>query len=307
MSLGLVAVTGGTGFLGRYVVRELASAGWRVRVLARRDIIHPLWRDIEPELVLGDLADQAALARLCRDADLVVHIAGLIKARSRAAFDATNVEGTRRVARAAASPVLLVSSLAAREPALSPYAASKRQGEAAAREILGDRLTIVRPPAIYGPGDMETLPLFRIAAVSPILPVLDPAARLALIHVEDAASQITAIAGRPRAGQTVTLSDARPQGYSWREIMTSAATAVGTRPRLVRAPSALLWIGAALSGPAASLSFGKVREILHNDWSIGPQEQPMALPRPHFDLASGFLHTVAGYRAYGVILGAVTF
>ena len=66
MARGLVAVTGATGFLGRHLVRELAADGWRVKILARRDIIHPLWRDLEIEVVLGDLANEDALDRLCR-------------------------------------------------------------------------------------------------------------------------------------------------------------------------------------------------------------------------------------------------
>ena len=63
MAAGLVAVTGATGFLGRHLVRELATSGWTVRILARRDVIHPLWRDLEVEVVLGDLADAGALDR----------------------------------------------------------------------------------------------------------------------------------------------------------------------------------------------------------------------------------------------------
>jgi hypothetical protein len=98
---------------------------------------------------------------------VVVHVAGLIKAKDRAAFDRANVEGARDVAqaaKAAGARLILVSSLAAREPALSDYAGSKRGGEDAAREIFGDDLTIVRPPAIYGPGDIETLRLFKMAS-----------------------------------------------------------------------------------------------------------------------------------------------
>ncbi len=166
----LVAVTGATGFLGRRLVRVLAEQGWTVRILARRDITDPAWRDLEPQLVIGDLANTAALATLCDGADCVVHLAGPIKARDRAAFDRANVEGARRVAQAAKTAgarLILVSSLAAREPQLSDYAGSKRGGEDAAREIFGGDLTIVRPPAIYGPGDVETLRLFKMASKRP--------------------------------------------------------------------------------------------------------------------------------------------
>ncbi|MBU2135796.1 MAG: NAD-dependent epimerase/dehydratase family protein, partial [Alphaproteobacteria bacterium] len=70
MSRGLATVTGATGFLGRYLVPALAADGWRIRVLARRDVIHPLWRDLEVEVVPGDLGDERALDRICAGADV---------------------------------------------------------------------------------------------------------------------------------------------------------------------------------------------------------------------------------------------
>ena len=304
MSRGLVTVTGATGFLGRYLVPALAADGWRIRVLARRDVIHPLWRGLEGEVVPGDLGDDRALDRACAGADVVIHGAGLIKARSRAAFFIVNEQGARRVAERAEGAVLLISSLAAREPGLSDYAASKRAGETAAHAVLGERLTIVRPPALYGPGDAETLPLFQLAAASPILPLLDPKARMAMMHVEDAARQIAALTGQP-GGQTLSLSDPRPQGYGWREVFQTAADAFGRRPRFQRIPNAALGVvavmGAARGGRSAPmLTFGKLRELTHLDWSVAPGEQISGLPPARFNLADGFLHTVQGYAASGV-------
>ena len=304
MARGLVTVTGATGFLGRYLVRALAADGWRIRVLARRDVVHPLWRELEVDVAPGDLADDRALDRACAGADVVIHGAGLIKARSRAAVFAVNEQGARRVAERAEGAVLLISSLAAREPGLSDYAASKRAGEIAAQAVLGDRLTIVRPPALYGPGDSETLPLFQLAAASPVLPLLDPKARMAMMHVEDAARQIAALAGLASGG-TVSLSDPRPQGYGWREVFQTAANAFGRRPRFQRIPNAALGVvavmGAARGGRSAPmLTFGKLRELTHLDWSVAPGEQISGLPPARFNLADGFLHTVQGYAASGV-------
>lgn len=304
--MALAAVTGATGFLGRHLVRELAAAGWRIRVLTRRDVIHPLWRDIEVEAVVGGLENDQALDRLCQGADLVVHAAGLIKARDLPAFQRVNVEGSRRVAERAAGAMLMVSSLAAREPQLSDYAASKRGGEEAAEVILGKRLTVARPPALYGPGDVETLPLFKLAASSPILPVFNPQARIAMMHVADAARQIAALTRAP-GGLRVALSDARPQGYGWREILGTAAAAFGANPSFIRLPDATFTLAAHLAklgAGAPMLSLGKAREIRHLDWSVGPGEQPVDLPAPLFDLGEGFLHTIDAYRASGVIFGS---
>jgi nucleoside-diphosphate-sugar epimerase len=303
----LAAVTGATGFLGRHIVQALARDGWAVRLLARRDPIDPLWRELEPEVVFGDLSDETALRRLSDGAEVVIHAAGLVKARTRADFDAVNDIGPRQVA-SAASPgahMVLVSSLAAREPQLSHYAASKRAGEMAASAILGDRLTVVRPPAIYGPGDRETLPLFRAAEASPVLPVFDPRARIAMIHVADAARQIAALALVEPAGQTWALCDGHAEGYSWAELMTTAAEAVGRRPRLVRVPDAVLRglavtnLLARTAGGAPMLTPGKARELLHRDWSLKPRELAPGLPAATFGLSGGFAQTVEWCRVTG--------
>jgi uncharacterized protein YbjT (DUF2867 family) len=304
----VVAITGATGFLGRRLVKVLADQGWTVRVLARRDIADPDWRGFEPQLVIGDLANPRALAALCEGAQVVVHVAGLIKAGSRAAFDKANVEGARQVAlaaRSAASRMIMVSSLAAREPDLSDYAGSKRGGEDAAREIIGGDLTIVRPPAIYGPGDVETLRLFKMASESAILPVLDPKARMAWIHVDDAATRIADLVKMPRPG-LLSLSDDRPEGYGWVELMQTAAKAVGASPRLIRIPAWTIKALAKLSkwasivsGKDSILTPGKARELLHGDWSLSSNDPIPDFPPVRYPLEAGFAQSVRWYRSEG--------
>lgn len=310
MGARLAAVTGGTGFLGRHLVRALAEAGWRVRVLARRDPVHPLWRGLEPELVLGDLGDAQSLRRLCGGADAVVHAAGLVKARRTADLRAVNVEGAGRLAAAAraAAPgaaLVHVSSLAAREPQLSAYARSKLDGEAAVLRAWGGDARVVRPCAVYGPGDRETLGLFR-AVSGPLAPLPATAGHVALVHAADAARAIAALAARPEGPSgPVALCDARGDGYGWREIMAAAAAAVGARPRLLSVPPLVLRAagraGDLLRGLGAdpTATSGKVREFLHLDWSVHVAERDPDAPAPRFDLAGGFGDTVAWYRAQG--------
>lgn len=297
-------MTGATGFLGRQIVRALAAEGWRVRILARRDPVDPLWRETTPEVVIGDLGDRKALNRLCEGADVVVHGAGLVKAPNRAAFDAVNVGGARRVAEAAAHAphVVLVSSLTAREPHLSHYGASKRAGEQAMADVLQDRLTIARPCAIYGPGDRELLPVFQAAAATPILPILSETGRVAMIHVEDAARQTAALAAGSPAPAPVVLCDERPDGYSWRELMATAARACDRTPRFAPVPRALIHaIGitndfTVLLRRTPMLTSAKARELLHPDWAVSPEERSEGLPRAIYDLEAGFSATVAWYR-----------
>lgn len=304
---GVIAVTGATGFLGRHLVRALAEDGWTPRVLVRRDPIHPLWRDLEVEVVAGDLRSPGALDRLSRGAEVVVHVAGLIKAASLEGFSIVNRDGAAAAAsaaKAAGARFVLVSSLAAREPRLSNYAASKRSGEEAVRAVSPDAL-IVRPPAIYGPGDTETLALFRLAAASPILPVLSPATRIAMIHVEDAAAKLVAFCREPVPGGLVELSDVRRDGYTWTEIMSAAAGVMGRNPRLLRLPDAGVLTAGVLADAWSAwtrtptvFGFGKARELLHADWTLSSAPMSEGVPSV-FGLVDGFAHTVDWYRRQG--------
>ena len=278
-----------------------------MRVLSRRDLVEPFWHDVAPDVVIGSLEDDAALVRLCAGAEVVVHAAGLVKARSRAAFEAVNIAGARRLAIAANNDahVMLISSLSAREPELSHYSASKRGGEDALAEVLGQRLTIVRPCAIYGPGDRELLPVFQAASILPVLPLLSALGRVTMIHVEDAARQISALAARSPRGQTISLCDGRFGGYTWRELMVEAARASGRTVICAPVPPFLLKaIGItndfmAVLGATPMLSSAKVRELLHPDWCLSESEGPAGLPAARYSLQAGFAETVRWYRAAG--------
>jgi nucleoside-diphosphate-sugar epimerase len=216
-----------------------------------------------------------------------------------------NVAGARAVAEAAreAPHVVLVSSLTAREPQLSHYGASKRGGEDAMAEVLGPRLTILRPCAIYGPGDRELLPVFQAAARAPLLPVLDERARVAMIHVADAAAAVAAHAAAQPTGRISALCDARADGYGWRELMAAAARACGRTPRLASVPKALIQaLGVTndfrvLLGTTPMLTSAKARELLHPDWAVRKEELSGTTPPAAFDLEAGFADTVRWYRS----------
>lgn len=302
--VGVAAVTGATGFLGARLVPALLARGWQVRALTRGTPPAPDGTAVT--WISGDLEDLDALERLTQGADVIIHAAGLIKARGLADFLRVNEAGAARVAGFAGDRMILISSLAAREPELSDYAASKRAGEIAALAVLGARLTILRPPALYGPGDRATLGLFQLAASSPILPVpAAPAARLALVYVDDVAQEICAAAESELGGGRFAMGGAKPEGYAWSEIMATAARVMGRAPRQVPLPLSLvgvagaaagLWAG--LSGRALIFGPGKARELAHPDWSVSFAELgPWARPDPPTEIDAGFAQTVAWYRA----------
>ncbi len=305
----LAAVTGATGFLGRYIVGALTSAGWRVRILARRAPDHPQLAGLAFETVLGDLSERRRLDELIDGADVVIHAAGLIKASNTAAFRTVNAGGTRNLVAAlndAASPkhLVLVSSMVAREPQLSSYATTKREGESALSSLRRGAWTVVRPCAVYGPWDRETLPIFQ-AASRRFFPLTGSReGRVALIHAADAADAIVALCGHVPAGRVFELTDRCVAGYGWREIVHALESAVGTRVLPVTLPAIAVRAAATVNAMAARLVGAtpiftpeKAREILHADWgSVAERLPPPDIWQPKIGLNDGFRDTVSWYR-----------
>jgi nucleoside-diphosphate-sugar epimerase len=305
MTARLVALTGASGFLGGHVMAALNARGLRVRALTRRPLT------IDAELVYGSLTDDDALARLVAGADVVVHLAGLVKARARAEFFATNAGAAGRLAditrrEAPDARFVLVSSLAAREPGLSHYAASKRAGEEAVRGVYGEAGLMLRPPALYGPGDREGLTVFKAARL-PWVPVTGRG-HVAMMFGPDAAQAITAAALTPTCTGCYALADERPEGYEIAAILRAAAHAQGCWPRaLLPVPALVLRVAARINGALAALrgqpamfTAEKAREMLHPDWHVSPAELlPRAIYTPHTSLAAGFAQTVSWYRMRG--------
>ncbi len=304
---GLIAVTGATGFVGPFLVDALARHGWKLRLLVRRWSPLPSLHGVEADMVLGDLSDEAALRRLVDGADAVIHAAGLIKARRPADFLTVNRDGTALIsALAPEARLVLLSSLAAREPALSPYGASKRAAEGAIAGRSGPWL-VVRAPAVYGPADRETLAYFKAAArgFAPRPSLAD--ARLSLIHVADLAEALALAVGQPLPAAVYEVDDGKEAGYSYQNMASAAASALGRTVRSLAVPRLLMEavaranvVGNSLGGPVQILTPGKVDEIFHSDWTVHDRRLAAAIAfRPRYDIASGFADTILWYRRHG--------
>jgi nucleoside-diphosphate-sugar epimerase len=299
---GLAAVTGATGFVGPHLIAALARRGWRVRLLMRRWTPLPSLAGIDAEIVWGDLADEAALARLTRGVDAVVHAAGLIKARRAEEFLAVNRDGTARLSAAAPRALfLLLSSLAAREPQLSAYAGSKRAAEDVVAGRPGPWCT-VRAPAVYGPGDRETLAYFRMAKAGFALRPSVSNARLSLIHVGDLVEGLAAALDGPPAASVYEIDDGRADGYGHADMAAAASLGLGRTVRSVPVPEGLIGAVAgfnALRPTAQILTPGKVRELFHPDWVAHDRRLAAALGwSARYDLTQGFRHTILWYRRH---------
>ena len=252
--------------------------------------------------IQGDLDSTASLTELVTGCDCVIHCAGSVRGASQGDFDHTNVMGTQHLIdaiQATTQParLLLLSSLAAREPGLSWYAASKHRGEnlvANAKPAL--QWIGLRPPPVYGPGDKEMLPVFKLMSRG-LAPVPgNPENRTSLVHVDDVVDVIVrllALANWP--SRSYTLCDGRETGYDWRELSAIAAKVWRRKVRIWRIPT---WAGDRVAGfnlylarrfgYAPMLTPAKLRELRHPDWVVDNKELTALLDwQPQVDLEQG--------------------
>jgi 2-alkyl-3-oxoalkanoate reductase len=277
---GVIALTGATGFIGSAIARKLVKEGWRVRALIRAPSGPARLEGISIHWVHGTLENIELLDGLVGDADAVIHCAGTLRGITDADFHAVNVEAVSRLAQIAAlrcpAPrFLLISSLAAREPDLSAYAASKRMGEIALSQTAGTSTwTVLRPPAVYGPGDRALLPLFRLMqhGIAPLLGRTD--ARFSLLYVEDLAEAVIKwLVSESGESRVFELDDGHPSGYSWCEVAETferlrgkAAFRFHVSELPMNVIAKLNQIAASALGYAPMFTPGKVREIRHPEW-----------------------------------------
>jgi nucleoside-diphosphate-sugar epimerase len=285
-----LALTGATGFVGQ---RVQALADTPLRALTRR----PQTEQPNVVWVQGDLADTAALARLCERATAILHIAGVVSAPTRAAFDAGNVAGTDAVLAAAKAAgvrrFVHVSSLAAREPQLSMYGASKAEAE---RLVMASDLdwVIVRPPGVYGPADAEMLDIYKLAARGLYIA---PPGRISLLHVDDLAHALLALADGGPSQTILEIDDGAANGHSHPDFARTIGAALGKRVRVVPLPLSMLHVAAKI-GISAKLTRDRARYIAHPDWVARGGNVALArLWAPQISLVAGVADTVSGYRA----------
>jgi nucleoside-diphosphate-sugar epimerase len=305
-----IALTGGTGFLGGHVIESLLAAGHKITALTRKPQIARdgiTWID-------GSLTDTDSLAKLCASADILINLAGLTKAVNRDIFFDINVTATKNVfdaaAKAAVKRVIHISSLTAREPRLSHYGASKAGTEL----LLTARQwpfswTIVRAPAIYGPGDKEILKLLKATKFG-ILPAPGSTEnRFSMIHARDLADALTALSAGGFGSAILEIDDGKNRGYQLKDIAEALSEKGGKPAKTFSLPYWAIGTIGALNGLFASainrpamLTLSTARYLCHKDWTVREPRRPH-LPNwsPQFDLIAGLKDTTDWYRKNGLL------
>ncbi|WP_449104063.1 NAD-dependent epimerase/dehydratase family protein [Pseudomonas veronii] len=273
----VVALTGGSGFIGGQIARMLVAQGVSVRALSRTQSgLHGgvLW-------VRGSLEDARSLAELMIGAQAVIHCAGAVRGRSAESFHAVNVDGSRRVMEAARQSgtcgrFLHISSLAARHPELSWYSRSKFDAEQQVMAAAGTvSVGIFRPTAVYGPGDHELQPLFAWLLRGLLFRLGVGEAHLSFVHVFDLVAAVTQWICAPVAKPaTYEISDGTLGGYSWEGLASIGAGIRQARVQQIRVSVRLLKAIAKanlavsyLLPRAPMLTTSKINELIHPDWA----------------------------------------
>jgi NADH dehydrogenase len=270
----LVTVIGGSGFLGRQIVRRLARDGYRLRVTTRKPShalsVQPLGNVGQIALVKADIRNEADIAKAVDGAAIVINLVGILKPSGGRTFDAIHNEGAAIVARLAAKAgvgrLIHISAIGADPKAKSSYASSKGEGEAAVRQAF-PRATILRPSVVFGQGDgffNRFAGLMRMSRVA--FPLFGGGkTKFQPVFVGDVADAVANAAADARTqGRTYELGG--PAAYTLKEILELVAKTTERKRMWVPIPFFLLDLGAALTGwlPYAPITLDQAR-LLRKD------------------------------------------
>jgi nucleoside-diphosphate-sugar epimerase len=302
-SIDAVLLTGATGFIGRRLQKALLADCKQVSAVIRPSSSNKDQLFSGVHRVLADLTNTNKLASAIADCQAVIYCAGSVRGRNLEDFKAANITGIRSVVDAMnqsgpEKPLLLISSLAASRPEVSDYANSKFLGEKEVIHHAKFPWTIFRPPAVYGQGDREMMPILKLARKGIVTPAGPAQQKISLIHVDDLATAILAwLESWPACReQTFSLDDGHSGGYDWREI---AETASGGKYHSFKIPGPILFAAAkgnlllsGVFGYSPMLTPGKARELIQADWLCDNESLTRATGwSPAIDLKKGLKET----------------
>ena len=322
-----VLLTGSTGFLGSHIADALVAEGWTVRCTVRETSKLRWIESLPVERVVADIRSADSLAVALEGVDVVVHSAGLTRAKSDADYQRVNAEGTQTLAQGAVEAgvrrFVLVSSLAARGPDRRPsdpgppgdrptsaYGESKLAGERRLFQVLSEsggamQGVILRPGGIYGPRDADSLNLFKVARTG-VMPVPTAKGRLQPVYVKDVAEAVIRAVARPNV-DLKPIPLVGPEIVSWADMGEALGNAVGKPLRLVKIPDPVWQVSGAVAEAAARLirvppQFDRrtADDLSRLDWTADPREAEASLGwRASTHLRAAMEETGRWYREHG--------
>jgi uncharacterized protein YbjT (DUF2867 family) len=237
----LVTIYGGGGFVGRYIARRLAQAGWRVRVAVRRpnEALHvrPYGVPGQVEPVFCNIRDDASVRTAMQGADAVVNCVGILNAVGKQSFAAVQAEGAGRIARLASEEgvahLVQLSAIGADPASPSEYSRTKAAGEAAVTAAF-PAAVILRPSVIFGPEDGFFNRFAAMSRIGPILPVVGAATRFQPVYVDDVAqAAVMGVTGQAAPG---VYELGGPDVASFRDLMGMMLEIIRRRRLIVNIP-----------------------------------------------------------------------
>ena len=256
MNKGLVTVFGGSGFVGKYVVRALCRDGWRVRVAARRphtcQDLKVIGNVGQVQLMQANIRFPKSVASAIEGADAVVNLVAVLFEDGKQSFESLHVKGAATVAQAAAHAgvenYVQMSALGADANSESDYGRSRYQGEEAVRAALPSA-DLMRPSIIFGEEDDFFNRFAQMAQFAPALPLIGGGAtKFQPAYVGDVADAIAKVVSQSTSGQTYELGG--PRVYSFKELLSFMLETIDRKRFLVPVP----WFGANMLGTMGDLS-----------------------------------------------------
>lgn len=241
----VATVIGGSGFIGRYVVKRLAAAGYVVRVAVRdseqAQFLKPMGRVGQVVPLQTDITDDAEVGRALEGATLAVNLVGILAERRRGDFKQLQAEGPGRVGRLATAAGLQrlvhVSAIGARPEGPSEYSKTKSAGEEAVRAEFPST-TILRPSIVFGPEDQFFNRFGAMAAWYPVMPVICGGTKFQPVYVGDVADAVLQVLARPESA-AATYELGGPRVMTMREILGWILAQTGRHRRLLPVPVAV--------------------------------------------------------------------
>ena len=315
----LVLLTGASGFVGSHVAAAFVQAGYALRCGLRPSSSRRWLAGLDFETVLLDLQNLNSVARACEGVDLVVHAAGVTRAKDEATFYRVNTEGTLNLAGAAqrkgVSRFIFVSSLEARGPdgsrgPDSPYGQSKLAAESGLRALADGppsdilEVVVLRPAGVYGPRDTDLLPLFKLAQVG-FLPAPAGNGVLQPVHAFDVATAVLAAAARPARFGPFPIAE--PRSYTWPEVGQGLEAALGRKVKTVKVPAGVFLAAgygletvAKLLGRAPQIDARRARALAVHTYTCDVAETQREFAwQPQYPLDKGLAQTARWYELEG--------